>query len=150
MRRAQHEARAVHALFQDIRADIGLVIQPETQHFAAASQSAEETGERVVGIDHRHAVGRQCAIQRALGFGHHFDRTHPLKMRGRDEIDEADIGPCDGSEIIDVAGLAGTHFEHGVFGIFRHPQQGQRQADFIVVAAGIDVGAAMTATGSPP
>ena len=64
-------------------------------------------------------------------------------MRRRDEGDEADFWPRDGGEVGDVAGLARAHLEHRVFGVGRHRQQGQGQADLVVVVAGVDVGAAV-------
>jgi hypothetical protein len=72
--------------------------------------------------------------------GYAFHAAHALKMRGRDGVDEADIGPCDGGEIGDVARLACAHFQHGELRVLRHSQQGQRQAQLVVVVACVDVG----------
>ena len=119
------------------------MIEAKTQLLARTGQAAEETGEAVIGIDDRAAVYRQRLIQRTLGFGHAFNTAHPRKMRRRNERDEADIGPRDGSQIGYVARLAGTHLEDGVLGVFRHRQQAQWQAQLVVVVAGADMRAAM-------
>ncbi len=60
-------------------------------------------------------------------------------MSRRDDGDEADIGPGYGGEIGDVTWFSGTHFQHRVLGIVGHGQQGQWQADLVVVVAGIDM-----------
>ncbi len=142
-RRAQQEVRAVHALIENVGTHVGLVVQREAQLTTRAGQPREEAGKCLVRIDDRHAIDRQCLIQRALGLGHAFHAAHALKMRGRNGVDEADIGPCDGGEIGDVARLARAHFQHGILCVLRHRQQGERQAQLVVVVAGVDVRTAM-------
>ena len=61
-------------------------------------------------------------------------------MRRPDVVDEADLGPADGGEIGDVAGLACAHLQHGEFGVLGQGQYGQGQADLVVEIADGHVG----------
>ena len=118
-RREQAELRC-RADTVNLRAHIGLVFQPETQHVTRSGNADEICGERIVGIDDSNAARRQRRIDRALGLRNAFERTHALQVRGRDVVDQRDFRTRDGGKVFDIAGLARAHFQNRVLRIFRH------------------------------
>ena len=121
---------------------VGIVLDAEAQ-YAAAADALEEIGrERVIDIDHRDAVVGQRLVDGALGFGDAQQDAHALDVRRRDIVHQGHLRRDDAGQIGDVAQLAGAHFIYGEFGVFRRVDDRQRQADFIIAVAGIDVGLA--------
>ena len=98
--------------------------------------------ERIVGVDHRDAVGRQRVVDRGLGIGDTEQAAHALQVRRRDVVDQRHVGAHDGGEVGDVAGLAGAHFVDGEGGVVGRVDHRQRQADLVVAVARVGVGVA--------
>ncbi|MNN20000.1 hypothetical protein D3C81_1332590 [compost metagenome] len=145
LRRDQREACALGTQHKVAGAHIGAVLQAETQHLATCRRPDEmlfeERCERIVGIDHRHAVFRQRRVDGAFGGGHAQQAAHALKVRSGDVVDQRIMRVRDVGQVRNVTELAGAHFVHGVVGIFRRVDHRQRQADFIVAVArrGVDL-----------
>ena len=140
MRRHQHEIRSVHGRVDVACLQVGRGIQPETQDAAIRHAAGEVLGERVVGIDHRGAVGRQRVVDGALGFGHADQRTHALQVGGGDVIHQRHFRRDDVGEVGDVARLAGAHLVDGEVRIVGRVDDRQRQADLVVAVAGVEIG----------
>ena len=62
---------------------------------AAVRALGEVRRERVVGVDHRDAVGGQRVVDRALGVGDAEQAAHAFQVRRRDVVDQRDVGPRD-------------------------------------------------------
>ena len=71
-----------------VRGDVGGGVEPETNEAAAVRAFGEIRRERIVGIDHRDAVGGQRVVDRALGVGDAEQAAHAFQVRGRDVVDE--------------------------------------------------------------
>ena len=142
LRRDQHEARAFRIQHDVARGHVGIRIQREADQAMAVGAFLEIRCECVIGIDRRHAVGRQRIVDGGLGVGDAQQTTHALDVRRGDVVHQRHVRTDDVGEVGDVARLAGAHFVDGVQRVFRRIQHRQRQTDLVVAIARRGVGAA--------
>ena len=89
--------------------------------------------QRVVGVEHGEAVGRQTLQQLRLGRGDRLQAAQPLQVRRPHVRYHAHLRPRDLAERADLAGGAHRHLEHRPAMAMREAEQRQRQADLVVV-----------------
>jgi hypothetical protein len=104
---------------------------PEGEHRRCAA-TGHGGDERIVGVEHRCAVGRQGLDQLALGRRHAGQVAEQLQMRSGDDGDDAHLRVGQLAQRCDVAWAPGAHLHHQRFDIVGRIAQGQRDADLVV------------------
>src|SRR5699024_5027118 len=92
--------------------------------------------EPVLGVEHGAAVGCERFDELPLGGGDRLHASELAQVGGADVEHEGDVRPGDRGELGDVADAARPHLEHQEAGPGGDAQDGQRQAELVVEAAG--------------
>ena len=101
----------------------------------AARHAAPQTGEVVVGIDHRGGGVVESRHHFALGARDALEAAEALEMLGAGVGDEPDRGPRELHEVGDFAGAIGADLDHRVTVRGIEPVQRERHADVVVEIA---------------
>lgn len=87
----------------------------------------------VVGIDKDGATtSSEEAVELGLGMDNSFKRAEALEVGLADIGDKAKVGLSDSTQGIDLARMAGSHFDDSHLGIGRDSEDGERDAEMIV------------------
>ena len=84
---------------------------------------------------HGAAVRAQALQQRELFLEHAFHRAQLLEVALPHRRDDSDVGPGDGGQCRDLAGLVGAHLRHHHVGVGGSGEERERKADPVVQVA---------------
>ena len=112
--------------------DLGVGRAPEHHDPPRRGPPGEETNDRIVCVQHRHAVFGQRLRQLGLRFPQDVGRTEQLHVGKADVCHHSDVRTGHTAQQLDVSTAPASHLAHHGFGLGPPLQDGQRQPDLVV------------------
>ncbi len=134
-RQAQVEGHALRAARLDLsRPYVGALLEAVAQHIHALwGQGRHPRNALVVRIEHGRAGRRQCLHELALAALNLVDRAGARQVGATHRGHDPDAGPSQRGQLGDIARYVHAHLQHGCLVTLIEAQQGQRQADLVVL-----------------